>query len=115
MLRLYRTGVGVLGGLVLVVGVVLIPYPGPGWLIVFAGLAILAAEFHWAHRVLTFAKERYVAWNNWLAERHVLVRVGVYAFTCLVVLTTLWLLNMFSLVGGWIGIRHAWLASPFFT
>ena len=39
----YRIGVGAIGGIVLIAGVIMIPYPGPGWLVVFAGLAILAA------------------------------------------------------------------------
>lgn len=52
--------------LVLVVGVIAIPYPGPGWLIVFAGLAILATEFDWARRVLRYARGKYDAWTAWL-------------------------------------------------
>src|SRR6478735_4570468 len=44
----YRIAVGVIGTAVLVVGIVTIPYPGPGWLIVFAGLGILGSEFAWA-------------------------------------------------------------------
>ncbi|HEU5472888.1 MAG TPA: TIGR02611 family protein [Actinophytocola sp.] len=114
MLALYRVSVAALGGLVLIVGIVLIPYPGPGWLIVFAGLAILATEFHWAHRALTFARGRYTAWTHWLRRQHVLVRLTMYALTCLVVLTTLYLLGVFGLVGGWLGIDWPWLDSPFF-
>jgi uncharacterized protein (TIGR02611 family) len=114
MLVLYRVGVAVLGGLVLAVGVVLIPYPGPGWLIVFAGLAILAAEFHWARVVLAFLKARYDAWRAWIQRQHPFVRVSTYVFTCLVVLATLWLLNVFGLVGGWVGLDQGWLASPLF-
>lgn len=105
---------GTLGGLVLVAGIVLIPYPGPGWLIVFGGLAILAAEFEWAHRLLAFARGKYTAWTHWLGRQHVLVRWGMYVLTCLVVLGTLWLLGVFGLVGGWLGIEWPWLASPFF-
>ena len=56
---IWRIIVGVLGGLVLVAGIIAIPYPGPGWLIVFAGLAILATEFTWARRVLRFARHHY--------------------------------------------------------
>ena len=41
----YRIAVGVLGASVVVIGFILIPLPGPGWLIVFAGLA------HPGHRV----------------------------------------------------------------
>jgi uncharacterized protein (TIGR02611 family) len=114
MLALYRTGVATLGGLVLTVGIVLIPYPGPGWLVVFGGLAILAAEFHWARVVLTYVKARYDAWREWMRLRHPLVRVAVYGFTCVVVLATVWLLNVYDLAGGWIGLHQAWLTSPFF-
>jgi uncharacterized protein (TIGR02611 family) len=113
MLTLYRTGVAVLGGLVLAVGVVLIPYPGPGWLVVFAGLAILAAEFHWARRLLRFLRRRYAAWSRWLGRRHPVVRLLVYALTGLTVLATLWLLNLFALVGGWFGVHWSALRSPF--
>ena len=41
------------------VGIVAIPYPGPGWAIIFVGLAILATEFEWAHRLLRYTRERY--------------------------------------------------------
>ena len=51
----YRIVVGVVGLAVLGVGIVAIPYPGPGWAIVFVGLAILATEFDWARRLLSYA------------------------------------------------------------
>ncbi len=50
--------VGVAGVTVIAVGVVLIPLPGPGWLIVFAGMAILATEFPAARRKLDEVKAR---------------------------------------------------------
>lgn len=37
-------------------GVVLIPLPGPGALIILAGLALLAKEFVWAERLLARAR-----------------------------------------------------------
>jgi uncharacterized protein (TIGR02611 family) len=110
----YRVGIGVLGGLVLAGGIVMIPYPGPGWLVVFAGLAILATEFHWARRLLDFARGRYHAWTRWLAGRHLLIRLTVLALTGLIVLVTLWLLDVCALVGGWFGIEWPWLGSPLF-
>lgn len=48
--RTYRIAVGVVGGVVVALGIVLMPLPGPGALIVLAGLGILATEFEWAHR-----------------------------------------------------------------
>ena len=111
----WRTGVGVVGTLVLVLGVILIPYPGPGWLVVFAGLAILAIEFPWARRVLTYARGKYDAWTDWLKRQSWPVRLLVLGLTALIVLATLWLLNAFALVGGWFGIKWPWLASPLFA
>ena len=40
-----KVAVGIAGGAVVVTGIVLIPLPGPGTLIVLAGLAILGTEF----------------------------------------------------------------------
>lgn len=66
----YRTGVGVIGGVLAVGGLLLVPLPGPGWLIVFLGLAVLGTEFHWARRAATWLKrmlDRFWAW--WRARR----------------------------------------------
>lgn len=51
-----RILVGFVGGLVTLIGVVALVAPGPGWLIIFTGLGILASEFAWAARVLTSAR-----------------------------------------------------------
>jgi len=32
-------------------GIILLPLPGPGWVVIFAGFAILASEFAFAERV----------------------------------------------------------------
>jgi uncharacterized protein (TIGR02611 family) len=47
-----KIGVGILGAIVVAVGIVLIPFPGPGWAIVIHGLAVLALEFAWAQHLL---------------------------------------------------------------
>jgi len=51
-----RVLVGIVGGLVTLIGVVALVGPGPGCLIVFTGLGILATEFAWAARALAHAK-----------------------------------------------------------
>jgi uncharacterized protein (TIGR02611 family) len=40
------------GFTLLLVGVIMIFTPGPGWIIVFLGLTLLAAEFVWAKRLM---------------------------------------------------------------
>ncbi len=49
----------VVGALVTVVGIILMPVPGPGGTpVTLAGLAILATEFPWAKRLMDKLKER---------------------------------------------------------
>ncbi len=50
--------VGALGGSVLLVGIIMIVAPGPAFVVIPAGLAILATEFAWARRLLRKARER---------------------------------------------------------
>src|SRR6478735_3511054 len=64
-----KLAVGVLGALVVIAGIILLPLPGPGWAIIFAGLAIWSIEFHWARRVLLFAKTRVFLWRTWYGEQ----------------------------------------------
>jgi uncharacterized protein (TIGR02611 family) len=93
-------------------GIIAIPYPGPGWLVVFAGLAILGTEFLWAQRVLLFLRRRYDAWTGWLRGQPGGVRLLVMSGTLVVVLLTLWLINAFGLVTGWVGLQWDWVRSP---
>jgi len=109
-----RVLIGILGGLVVLVGLVLIPYPGPGWLIVFGGLAILATEFMFAQRVLDYAKGKYEAWTQWLKRQNWFVKIVVLAFTGCVVLLTLWLLNAFGILVALFNLPYDWLVSPLF-
>jgi tellurite resistance protein TerC len=53
-----KAAVLVLGGTVLLIGVALIVLPGPAFVVIPTGLAILATEFLWARRLLDKAKEK---------------------------------------------------------
>lgn len=53
-----RIVVGVVGTTVVLLGVALLVLPGPGLIVIPAGLAILALEFAWARRWLRIARER---------------------------------------------------------
>jgi uncharacterized protein (TIGR02611 family) len=108
----YRVVVAVVGTVVLAVGVVAIPYPGPGWAIVFLGLAILATEFRAAQVALHWVKLRYEAVMAWFARQHIAVKALSAAFTGLVVVASLWGLGALYWAGGLIGFEPAWLQSP---
>lgn len=68
------------GSLVTVLGVILMPLPGPGIVVVLAGLGILATEVAWAERALAYAKRKskvdaLAAQAPWLKPASVLVTV----------------------------------------
>jgi len=48
----------VAGFTLLLAGVVMIVTPGPGWLVIFLGLSLLAAEFIWARRLMDRMKRQ---------------------------------------------------------
>jgi uncharacterized protein (TIGR02611 family) len=54
----WQVGVFAVGLAVVGVGVVMLPLPGPGWLVIFAGMAIWATEFVWAQLVLRWTKRK---------------------------------------------------------
>jgi uncharacterized protein (TIGR02611 family) len=53
---------------VLLAGIVMLAVPGPGWLTIAAGLAILAAEFAWARRALDSIKTVVLRLRRLLAQ-----------------------------------------------
>ena len=53
-----RIAVAVVGGTVLAIGVALIVLPGPAFVVIPLGLAILSAEFAWARYWLHKVKQR---------------------------------------------------------
>jgi uncharacterized protein (TIGR02611 family) len=108
----YRVVVGVVGLAVLTAGIVAIPYPGPGWAIVFIGLAILATEFDWARRLLKYTRGRYDQMMDWFKAQGLWVQALGIVLTAAVVVSTLWLLGALSWAAGLIGFEQSWLKSP---
>ena len=104
--------IGVVGGIVLYAGVMMIPYPSPGWLVVFAGLAILSTEFAFAERILARVRQKYDEWRDWLKVQPRWVQWLVLAFTGLVVVVTLWLLNAYGLINSFLNLGLDWVTSP---
>jgi uncharacterized protein (TIGR02611 family) len=87
----YRVTIGVIGTLVVALGLLLVPFPGPGWLIVILGLLVLSTEFVWAQRLLGFVREQVRRWTDWMAAQSVVVRLGVALATAALVGAILYL------------------------
>ena len=110
--RIKKTFVTLVGTIVLIAGIVMIPYPGPGWLTVFAGLGILSTEYVWARRLLRFAKTKYDAWTEWVKNQSSYVKWALWLATALVVVLTLWLLNAYGLINDFLNWEFDWVHSP---
>lgn len=94
---IFRVGIGVLGGLIVVLGLVLVPLPGPGWAIVFGGLAIWAIEFSWAARLLNWVRARVRAFTRMMKRLHWTLRAALSLAVAAVLLAIAWL---------WVGHRY---------
>lgn len=70
----YRIFIAVLGLAIVVGGIILLPLPGPGWVIIFIGLGVWASEFTWASRLLQWTKAQVRSWTRWLGRQNILVR-----------------------------------------
>jgi uncharacterized protein (TIGR02611 family) len=106
--------IAIVGGVVVLAGLVMIPYPGPGWLTVFAGLAILATEFAFASKTLNYARGKYDLWLEWMKKQGWPVRLMIALFTVCVVVVTIWLVNGFGILGWLVKLDNEWIVSPFF-
>ena len=66
--------IATVGAVVVVIGILLIPLPGPGWLIVILGLTIWAIEFVWARHLLSFTRDKLRMWTHWVGRQSLFVR-----------------------------------------
>lgn len=85
------------GWLVVVVGIIAIPFPGPGWFIVFVGIGVLSLELEWPNRLLNWSIRKYDQFENWWLRQNKPVQLMLGALTLLVV----WALLLILFVLGW--------------
>ena len=79
-LAVYRIAVGVLGLILIAVGIVSGPLPGPGGIpLVLLGLAVWSSEFEWAHQVMTWFKKQLHRYRTWSASAKTLFWVAFFS------------------------------------
>ena len=108
---IYRIGVGIVGGLLLILAPLTGWLPGPGGIPLFiAGLAVLASEFEWAQRLLLWVKERVRRLTNWTGRQpRWLKALGTLALV-VCVLVVVWGYLAVLGVPGWLpGSFESWL------
>ncbi|WP_255508746.1 TIGR02611 family protein [Micromonospora sp. A202] len=89
--------ISIAGALVVTIGIALIPLPGPGWLLVIAGLGIWAVEYHWARRLLGFTRRHVHGWTQWVTRQSLMVRIVLGSVGLVFVGAVVWLSLKYSL------------------
>jgi uncharacterized protein (TIGR02611 family) len=80
------------GSAVTITGVAMLVLPGPGFLVMFAGLAILSSEFEWADRLKQRVRERAeLAAKATGVSVRAIVFVGIFFAVVLSVAAWIWL------------------------
>ncbi len=106
----YRAAVFVVGLVIVGGGLVLVPLPGPGWVIVFVGLAVWASEFDAAQRLMDWVRGWLRLWTEWVQAQPRWVQGLVALATAAFVLAVIWAVFKVSGLPGFVpdGIQ-AWL------
>jgi uncharacterized protein (TIGR02611 family) len=105
-----KIAIGTLGTLVVALGIVLIPFPGPGWAIVILGLAIWSLEFVWAKNLLDFTKRHVQSWTRWVRRQSLPMRAVIGVVGLIFVAAIVWAsvrlsfgVDLAAVVWNWIG------------
>jgi uncharacterized protein (TIGR02611 family) len=105
-----KIAIGTVGTLVVALGIVLIPFPGPGWAVVILGLAIWSLEFVWAKNLLDFTKRHVQSWTRWVGRQSLPVRAIVGVVGLIFVAAIVWAsvrvsfgVDLVAVVRNWIG------------
>lgn len=54
----WQVGIFIVGLAIVIAGIIMLPLPGPGWVVIFGGMAVWATEFVWAQLVLRWTKRK---------------------------------------------------------
>ncbi|WP_105032268.1 PGPGW domain-containing protein [Arthrobacter ruber] len=101
-----RTGIEVVGWTLVVLGIAALVLPGPGLLMLAAGLAVLSQQYHWARRYLKPLKSN--AYHAAALGVATIPRIAVSCASALVIMTlgVIWILQ--PAVPSWWFLADKW-------
>lgn len=93
--RIFRVAFAIAGFAVLLLGVIMLFTPGPGWAVIVLGLGMLALEFAWAERALERAIDQIERAADQVKKGSsvrgaAVLSVGVVALAALIAMVALW-------------------------
>ncbi|HLM20100.1 MAG TPA: PGPGW domain-containing protein [Propionibacteriaceae bacterium] len=79
-LAVYRFVVGFLGLILIVLGFIIAPLPGPGGApLILLGLAVWSSEFEWAHQLMQWFKAKLHRYRTWSGSKKGLFWVAFFS------------------------------------
>lgn len=100
---IYRVGVGIVGGILIIAAPLTGWLPGPGGIPLFiAGLAVLASEFEWAQRLLMRVKEWVKRFTDWTGKQPAWLKLLGTVALLVCVLVAIWAYLAVLGVPGWL-------------
>lgn len=67
----------IIGAVLLVTGIIILPTPAPGWLLIFTSLAVLSLEVRRVRGIVLAAARRFDGAADWFRRRHVVWQVAM--------------------------------------
>src|SRR5215213_5640697 len=79
-LAVYRIAVGLLGLILVVLGAIIAPLPGPGGApLILLGLAVWSSEFEWAQQLMQWLKAKLHRYRTWSGAKKGLIWVAFFS------------------------------------
>ncbi|WP_406395954.1 TIGR02611 family protein [Streptomyces sp. NBC_00887] len=91
----WKIGVFIAGLAVVGAGIVLLPLPGPGWVVIFLGVGIWGTEFVWAQLLLRWVKRKVTdaaqkAWDPAVRRRNLIILTVALVLIAAAVYLSVW-------------------------
>lgn len=90
---LRRSAVGVVGGVLILIGIAGLALPGPGLLIMLAGMVVLALEFDWAEQRVDFVRDKALEAAEYGVRTWPRVVASTLGGLSLLVIGTVWIIG----------------------
>lgn len=88
-----RIALTVVGGLLVAVGIAALVLPGPGLLIMFAGVFVLSLEFEWAERRVDFVRDKAMEAAEYGVTTWPRIVLSALAAACVVAAGVVWIVS----------------------
>jgi len=107
-----RVLIGFLGWTIILLGIVLLPLPGPGWAIIFIGISVLATRYKWAKQLHHYGHDTYAYWRAWMKRQPPWIDFLFWLLSVMTLFIVFWFSGFLALAGDFVDLDWGWTRSP---